>query len=179
MTRMGRIAAAIAVAAVATAAGFLISSRHHEATLANPDSVTRLVATTLPDTSNTPQSLSQWRGKVLVVNFWATWCPPCREEIPAFVRLSEKYSARNVQFVGISIDSVDKVRDFAWEFNVTYPLLIANADTLQLVAGLGNKAQGLPFTLILDRAGRARQIKLGTLTEAQLDQTLAQLSATN
>ena len=72
-----------------------------------------LLALTLPDLDGTPQPLAQWKGKILVFNFWATWCPPCIKEIPAFSAASRKYQDKGVQFVGISIDTADNVRDYA------------------------------------------------------------------
>lgn len=136
-----------------------------------------LTALTLPDTSGVNQPLSQWRGKILVVNFWATWCPPCREEMPAFSRLAEKHAANGVQFVGISIDTLNNVLDFQKRTPVSYPLLIGTMDTVQNTILLGNNAQALPFTAIFDRAGVLHSVKLGRLQEAELAHTLQVLEA--
>ncbi len=127
-----------------------------------------LLATKLPDASGTLQALDQWRGQILVANFWATWCPPCLKELPEFAQVSRRYADKGVQFVGISIDQVEAVQRFQAEHQIPYPLLIGSAQTLQLAADLGNPAQALPFTLILDRNGRIRDLRLGTLTEADL-----------
>jgi len=118
------------------------------------------------------QPLSQWKGQVLVVNFWATWCPPCRKEIPDFSAASEALADQPVQFIGISIDSLEKVRAFDDEFKVPYPLLIAGADILTLAAGFGNDARALPFTVVIDREGKARHIKLGTLNRDELERKI-------
>ena len=132
----------------------------------------------LPDITGVNQTLSQWQGKVLVVNFWATWCPPCREEMPAFSRLSVKYAANGVQFVGISIDTLNNVLDFQKTHPVQYPLLIGTMDAVQSTIGLGNTAQGLPFTAIFDRGGKLHSVKLGKLAEDELELRLKQLTAT-
>lgn len=137
-----------------------------------------LTALTLPDTAGVNQPLSQWRGKVLVVNFWATWCPPCRDEMPAFSRLAEKHAANGVQFVGISIDTVNNVLDFQERSPVRYPLLIGTIETVQNTIPLGNNAQALPFTAIFDRSGTLHSVKLGRLPESELAHTL-QLLETN
>src|SRR5215813_4949183 len=71
-----------------------------------------LLALTLPDPSGHPQALSQWRGKVLVVNFWATWCAPCREEMPEFVKAQSELGSKGLQFVGIAVDQADKAQEF-------------------------------------------------------------------
>ena len=85
----------------------------------------------LPDFDGKTQALSQWKGKVLVVNFWATWCAPCREEIPVFVGLQHELGVKGLQFVGISIDQADKTREFATTFKINYPTLIGTFDTLE------------------------------------------------
>ena len=141
-----------------------------------PRTVT-LTALTLPDTAGVNQSLTQWRGKILVVNFWATWCPPCREEMPAFSRLAEKHAANGVQFVGISIDTLNNVLDFQKRNPVSYPLLIGTMETVQNTIPLGNSAQALPFTAIFDQTSRLHSVKLGRLAEAELAHILETLEA--
>ncbi|ENO85753.1 TlpA family protein disulfide reductase [Thauera linaloolentis] len=136
-----------------------------------------LLALTLPDTDERPQALEQWRGKVIVANFWATWCPPCRKEIPDFAAASQALADQPVQFVGISVDSLEKVRAFDDEFKVPYPLLIAGPDVLTLAAEFGNDARALPFTVIIDRDGKARHIKLGTLKRDELESKIRALLA--
>jgi len=136
-----------------------------------------LMALTLPDIAGSEQKLSQWREKVLVVNFWATWCAPCRKEIPAFAALSRHYAAQPVQFVGVSIDSSDNVERFREEHAVPYPLLIGSARTLAIAAQLGNTTRALPFTVILNRQGAIDHIQLGVLEEAALRQRIDTLLA--
>lgn len=136
-----------------------------------------MLALTLPDAEGVPQAIAQWKGRILVLNYWATWCPPCREEMPAFSRLHEKYSANGVQFIGISIDSPSKVKQFSAETPVAYPLLISNLDIMQTLADFGNVAQGLPFTVIIDRNGTLYSTKLGRYDEAGLEIRLQELLA--
>lgn len=132
----------------------------------------RLLALTLPDLEGKPQSLTQWKGKVLVANFWATWCPPCKEEMPEFSRINSEYASNGVQFVGISIDSAEKVAAFQKEFPVSYPLLIGNLETLQLSSDLGNRAKALPFTVILRADGSIQQVKLGKFATSDLEKAI-------
>lgn len=176
MSGFRQIALVIAVAITAATAGYGLHQWKSPSTTPARATPTQLSSLQLPDTNGAPQSLSQWSGNVLVINFWATWCAPCREETPALVRLSEKFAGKGVQFLGISIDSADKVREFAAEYSVTYPLFLGSADTMELTTPFGNKAQALPFTVVLDRSGDARLTKLGKVDESVLDETLTKLS---
>jgi peroxiredoxin len=132
----------------------------------------------LPDLDGRTQPLAQWRGKVLIVNFWATWCAPCREEMPEFVAAQARDGAKGVQFVGIAVDDVDKVRAFAREIGLNYPALIGGYGAIELSKTLGNDLSALPFTVVLDRAGRVAHTQLGPLKRAKLDRLLADLLAT-
>ena len=99
----------------------------------------------LTDLNGQPQSLGQWRGKVLIVNYWATWCPPCREEMPGFSRLQDKYRDKGVQFVGISIDTADKIIEFQKTTPVTYPLLIGDITVHGKQCPTGQQPAGAAF----------------------------------
>jgi thiol-disulfide isomerase/thioredoxin len=177
LTAVLRAAVIVTLALAAAGAGVYLGGQRSSAVIADPKAAAQLMSLTLQDSDGRAQSLSQWRDRVLVVNFWATWCPPCLEEIPAFSRLSTKHAGKGVQFVGIGIDSQDNVRRFASELPVPYPLLVGNMDTMRTATALGNTVQGLPFTVVLDRRGAPREVKTGILPEAKLDQILARLSA--
>lgn len=171
--------AALALGAVALsgAAAWWVGGRF------DPDSDQRVLARdgasllsqTFPTADGTPYPLSTLRGKVAVVNFWATWCAPCREEMPAFSRLNDQFSSNGVQFVGIGIDSADKVGQFAKEFAVSYPLVVGNVTAIDLSRDFGNSVQALPFTVVLDRDGRVAATRLGRYDEADLSSTLKRL----
>lgn len=126
-------------------------------------------ALSLPDLQNTQQRLSQWRGQVLIVNFWATWCAPCREEIPALVKLQQKYAGKGLQIVGISIDQLDKTREFSSNFGINYPGLIGTFDTVEISRQAGNDKRVLPFTIILNREGQIARTESGGVTEQKLE----------
>ncbi|MCX7151162.1 MAG: TlpA disulfide reductase family protein, partial [Proteobacteria bacterium] len=104
-----------------------------------------------------------------------TWCEPCREEIPGLQRLREKYVGKNVEVVGIAVDSVTKVRDYATQFKIAYPLVVGGMETIELARSLGNKAGGLPFTIVLDSRSAIVLSHLGLIKEQELDRKLADL----
>lgn len=126
----------------------------------------------LKDTHGRAQPLKTWRGHVLVVNYWATWCHPCREEMPGFSRLHDKYRGKMIQFVGISSDDADKIIEFEKTTPVSYPLLIGDMTVMQGSAALGNRHQALPFTAVFDRQGRLAMTRLGRWNEADLEREL-------
>lgn len=184
MSRRTTLALVTAVALASAGAG-LYTAYATNANAATPASnlsqtqraaLGKLLALDLPDAKGTQQPFSAWKGKVLVVNFWATWCPPCRKEIPAFSALSRKYAGKGVQFVGVSIDTAKNVAGYLSKQPVDYPLVIADPSLVQLTEELGNSSQGLPFTLVIDRNGGISLVKLGELSEQELDRKLAELS---
>ena len=134
-----------------------------------------LFAIALPDADGHEQALDQWKGKVLVVNFWATWCAPCREEMPEFVKIQRELGGRGLQFVGIAIDEPDKVKEYSTELGLNYPALIGGYGAIELSKTLGNRVGALPFTIIVDRSGRIVHTQLGPLREATLRSIVSQL----
>lgn len=130
---------------------------------------TALYGATLSDTRDQPASLAQYRGKPLIVNFWARWCGPCRAEIPLFVKLRQDYRQRGLEIVGIAIeDKTEAVRDFAKAYDMDYPVLLAKDQGLSLMQSLGNSRLGLPFTVAIDRQGRLVTAKLGGVNAQEL-----------
>ena len=129
------------------------------------------------DLAGSTRSLAEWRGKILVLNFWATWCAPCREEIPMLMAARDKYAGFGVEVVGVAIDTVAKVSDYVSQMKIQYPVLLADAGGLELMRKLGNQASGLPYTVLLDRAGAPTARKLGALRQEELDSMLASLLA--
>ncbi|MCM8596784.1 TlpA disulfide reductase family protein [Accumulibacter sp.] len=133
-----------------------------------------IMALVLPDLDGRRQSIAQWRGKVLVVNYWASWCAPCLEEMPAFSRLQQRYAARGVQFVGIGIDEPERLQAFARKTPVGYPLLVGEAAGTQTAA---LQVRGLPYTVVIDHHGRFAMSRLGRLDEQTLEPVLDRLTA--
>ena len=171
---------ALIAALVATVAGVLAGMRAYNrevpARAVADNAIERLFAAALLDANGRTQPLAQWRGKPLVINFWATWCPPCREEMPAFSRLQTKHEAKGVQFVGIALDSAENVGKFAKEYPVVYPLLIGGAEGTELNRVLGNTAMALPYTVVLRAGGAVDFTRLGRVSEQELDAVLQRIN---
>lgn len=168
--RDGLLVAAVAV--LAAAAGF---AYHVWRTAPEAAGQAALATVGFPDLDGRAQSLDQWRGKVVVVNFWATWCAPCREEIPILVKLQRKHGAQGLQFVGVAIDQAEKVRPYAAEMGMNFPILIGGVDAIELTRTLGNRAGVLPFTVIVARDGRIAGREVGAVKEGPLEAQLLQL----
>lgn len=130
------------------------------------------------DLDGKQRSIEEWRGKVVVVNFWATWCGPCKQEMPGFAEMQHRLADRGVQFIGIAVDDAESVQAFLREVPVDYPILIAGDAGSALAGQLGNIIGVLPFTVIVDRQGGIVQRKFGELTQNQLNELLAPLLAT-
>jgi thiol-disulfide isomerase/thioredoxin len=167
MTRGRQLLLAAVVAVAAGGAGYALNAWWRADVHA--DSAAAIMAVQLPDLEGKSLPIAQWRGRVLVINFWATWCTPCREEIPLFVKLQEKHRAAGLQFIGIAIDQGEKVRAFAQEFGMNYPILLGGMDTVELSRRAGNRLGALPFTIIIDRSGRIAGVELGVVKEAKLE----------
>jgi len=159
---------AMLVAAVAAGAGFLGYRRMASDDLSAIAAI-ELGRLRLPDRYGKDQDFAQWRTRILIVNFWATWCEPCREEVPDLLKIQVKHAAKSVQVVGIALDSVDKVREFADEYGIGYPLLIGGMQVMDIARRLGNTAGGLPYTVVMDASGKVVVKHLGRISEAQLE----------
>jgi thiol-disulfide isomerase/thioredoxin len=147
----------------------------------------RLPQFALEDRAGKPTPISAFAGKSLVINFWATWCAPCRSEIPLLESLHAEWAGRGVSVVGIAVDHRDQVLEFADRFKIGYPLLIGEQDALDAAAALGVVTPVFPFTVFTDRRGEVVALFVGQLHRPQaelilsevqnLDQNLEQLPA--
>ena len=165
----------IVIAVLSTAIGIYFGNKRLEPARAADPAITKLLNTSLPDLSNQPRQLSEWQGKILLVNFWATWCPPCVAEMPELVALQNEMASKNLQIIGIGIDSPSNMKQFAEKHQISYPLLVAGMQGTELSRDLGNQAGGLPFTVLLDASGQVRQTYLGKLNMETLRTDLAGL----
>ncbi len=129
----------------------------------------------LKDSSGRQRKMSEWQGKVLLVNFWATWCPPCVSEMPELVALQNDLASKNLQVIGIGIDSPSNIREFAEKHQITYPLLLGGLEGSDLSRQFGNQSGGLPFTILIGADGSVRKTYMGRLDMEKVRADLASM----
>ncbi|MDQ7089063.1 MAG: TlpA disulfide reductase family protein [Methylococcales bacterium] len=123
---------------------------------------------TLPDLKGQQQPLSNWQDKFLIINFWATWCPPCLKEIPDFITMQNDYADQNIQFIGIALEEQQTVAEYAAAVSINYPILIGEYAGAQLARSWGNTINAVPFTVILNQHGQIIHRQMGEITQAQI-----------
>ncbi|MCC6198230.1 MAG: TlpA family protein disulfide reductase [Burkholderiales bacterium] len=165
----------VVVAVAALAVGAYLGMQRIRADAPSPQAAAALAGLALPDQSGKEHRLDQWRGKVLVVNFWATWCAPCREEMPEFMKAQTEFGPKGLQFVGIAVDQADKVDQYVKEIGLNYPALIGGFGAMELSKTLGNSMMALPFTVVVDRQGAIAHTQLGILKPDKLHTLVKQL----
>jgi thiol-disulfide isomerase/thioredoxin len=168
MSRLNANLVAAVLGLLALVLGLALALRHYAAPESPLPSATALFAYTFNDADGRPQPIDQWRGSYLVVNFWATWCAPCVEEMPDLQKVHREYASRGVAVVGLAIDNASAVRRFRDELKLQLPLLVAGATGSELTRQLGNASGALPYTVLVDRNGSMVQSKLGRLPAAEL-----------
>jgi len=129
----------------------------------------------MKDLEGDVRNISEWDGKVLLVNFWATWCPPCMREIPLLVELQEKYAAQGFQIIGVAIDDIDAINSFADDMGINYPILPGELEAIKLSRQYGNRIDGLPYTAFVNRQGKISHVIAGELHKEKADRILKEL----
>ncbi len=133
-----------------------------------------LFAASFKDFDRKQQSLAQYKGKPMLVYFWATWCKSCKQEVPELIALHKKYGSK-LNVVGIAIDNTDKVREFATQHQINYTLLLGSNDAIALSKQLGNSVGGLPFAVVVDAQGRIVQTLLGETPPGKFEELVRPL----
>lgn len=129
-----------------------------------------LFAAVLPAPDESPVRLESLKGKPLIINFWARWCPPCRQEIPLLSKLPKQKAYRDVVVLGIAIeDNAEPLREFVKAYDIDYPVVLGREQGMPLMQALGNKAMGLPYTLAINRAGEIVYAHAGGMKAADLN----------
>ena len=185
MAKLKQLLIYLGLATVAITAGFMLRTQitgGSQAVLSGDVSQQggeAILAASLPDVQGENQAISQWLGKVMVVNFWATWCTPCREEIPEFIEAQEKFRDQGLVFIGIAIDQEDKVKMFSQEFGINYPVLVGSLNTWSLAEAAGNRLSVLPYTVVINRSGEIVETYLGRVNLKKLEKLVIPLLKQN
>ncbi len=161
-----------------TGLGIRLLQSNDASTAADTQASTPLLNTipafSYPDLEGRMHNGSEWGDRIVVLNFWASWCPPCRKETPLFVELQQQYAADNVRFIGIAIDDKEPVQEFVDSYGVVYPVLLGNLDAIALSKRLGNRFEGLPFTVVAEPGGKVALRHQGGISREQLEPVLKQ-----
>jgi thiol-disulfide isomerase/thioredoxin len=165
----------VAIAVLFAILGIMWGNYHLRAEAPEASATSKLFASSMKDVLGQSQNLSQWKNKPLIVNFWATWCAPCVQEMPELSALQTEIAPRNIQIIGIGIDSATNIAEFASKYKISYPLYVGGLDASELSRQLGNQAGGLPFTLLISRDGKVKKAYLGRLKISELRKDLASL----
>lgn len=136
---------------------------------------TPLLEFSLPDDSDKLRRISEWQGSILIINFWATWCPPCLKEIPEFIKLQKEFDEKGVQFIGIAVEDKQAVKDYLKSININYPILIGGEQAIVLSHKLGNIVNAVPFTLIIDQQGQIVHRQPGELSRKKIKEIIEPL----
>ncbi len=134
-----------------------------------------LMNASFTDINGQQQALRQWQGKIIVLNFWATWCPPCREEMPELSAMQDQYKKQNIVIIGLSTDDLNKTKDFIKSAPVNYPILAGDMEAMSLAETLGNNRGILPYTVIVDANGTIVKAFFGRVNQALLEKTILPL----
>lgn len=183
MSRAATMAGFAALACAALAAGYFFARETTAPAEPSPPPVARPeVPETRPDFSladsaGVTRSIAEWDGQALMINFWATWCPPCRREIPLLNSLRAQYAPRGFEVIGIAVDFRDDVVNYMATTPIDYPVLIGEQDGLDVAKSFGMETMGFPFTVFTDRAGRIVTVHVGELHEAQAGVILSAVEA--
>jgi len=121
------------------------------------------------------ENSAQWLGKVQLINFWATWCPPCKREIPALIKLQNDYRNQGLQVIGIALDNAEAVKQYAEEQGINYPVLVGDDDAVEVSVQLGNDMGILPYTVIVDQLGNISFIRYGEVDRESIENEITKL----
>jgi peroxiredoxin len=131
------------------------------------------------DLNEKQRELDEWRGNWMLLNYWATWCSPCVEEIPRLIEFQNQLNGQKFQLLGLAIDDLSEVRHFLDRFAVNYPILITGEEGIQVSYSQGNMTGVLPYTVLINPEGRVVYTHAGAMAQADLDEVVRMVSSQN
>jgi thiol-disulfide isomerase/thioredoxin len=137
-----------------------------------PNAISGFYALNLKNAAGQALDFNRFKGKRVVINFWATWCAPCIEEMPDLDQIAKLVKTKNIEFVGIALDSEAKVSQFALKYPISYPLVVADFAGLEIAHSFGNPSGVLPFTVLMDESGKIVHSKIGQIKQNELKKWL-------
>jgi thiol-disulfide isomerase/thioredoxin len=170
----GRIVLMVALALISAAGGYLAFNAMRDPPAADTPVATALPEFTLTDLDGVSRPSSEWDGQPRIINFWATWCPPCRREIPLLVELQASHRD-SLQVIGIAVDDMDAVRDYAADTGFNYPIVVGQQDAVDLGNQILPDWIGLPFTAFVDRSGRITRVHVGELHREEAEEFIGEI----
>ena len=149
-----------------------ISPTSDDNSITTKTNTSALFTTNFVDILGHQQALKQWQGKTLLINFWATWCPPCREEMPELSNIQDKFHHQDFMVLGISTDDMEKTKAFIKSYPVSYPILVGDIDGMDLSQALGNNRDILPYSVLINRDGTIVKIFQGRINSDEVEQAI-------
>lgn len=153
---------------IALFAGIFVQTSSDAETVSN---ATSQATFSFADLAGKQHNISEWQGKIRIVNFWATWCPPCLKEIPEFIQMQDEYGEQGLQFIGIAVEDKAPVEQYLKTININYPMLLGGKggdEGMALSRRLGNTVNALPFSLVLNQQGEIIHKEMGTFTREEI-----------
>jgi len=169
------VAIGLAFASAGLYVGLKASGNQPSMPRASSGPVETLLAQQMTTPDGTVQSLSQWKNRKIVVNFWATWCAPCVEEMPALSAMQQALTPNTVQIIGIGIDTPANIKAFTARHGISYPIFVAGIAGTELMRQFGNKAGGLPYSVLIDGNGKIIRTYIGKLDMNALQRDITAL----
>ena len=126
----------------------------------------------LKDIEGKLRNINEWNGKVLLVNFWATWCSPCKKEIPVFMELQEQYATKGFQVIGLAVDNETAVKDYATTISINYPVMAAEIAAMEISQRYGNQINVIPYTVFVARDGKIVLTRPGEISKKEAEEII-------
>lgn len=165
---------------LAAVAGFGVQRYLATDAITDADAINPIIGKIRPefammDLDGNIRNIRDWEGQVVLLNFWATWCPPCLEEIPDFIEMQEALDNKGLQIVGVAVDNEEDARQFASDLGMNYPVMAGETEAIELSQRYGNSIGGLPFSAIIDQNGKVTHTITGILSKDRLIAILREL----